>query len=119
MSWSSRKQNCVALSSTEAVFVALSEACQEVCWLRRLLEDMEQNLNSPTVMHEDSQSCLKCIEEQKISNRTKHIDTRIMSKGSKDGEMRVLSNGTDAGRLTDEATIACQAQIASGNVWIK
>lgn len=76
VSWSSRKQNCVALSSTEAEFVALSEACQEACWLRRLLEDMEQETNGPTVMYEDNQSCLKFIGEQKVSNRTKHIDTR-------------------------------------------
>lgn len=63
VSWSSRKQRCVALSSTEAEFVALSEACQEACWLRRLLEFLEQKLDGPTVMHEDNQSCLKFIEE--------------------------------------------------------
>lgn len=76
VSWSSRKQSCVALSSTEAEFVALSEACQEACWLRRLLEDMEQNIDGPTVLFEDNQSCLKFIAEQRTSNRTKHIDTR-------------------------------------------
>lgn len=76
VSWSSRKQNCVSLSSTEAEFIALSEACQEACWLRRLMADMEQKIDGPIELYEDNQSCLKFIEEQKVSSRTKHIDTR-------------------------------------------
>lgn len=71
-----RKQNCVSLSSTEAEFIALSNACQEVLWIRSLLEDMKQLIDKPTTMLEDNQSCLKLIEEEKLSNRTKHIDTR-------------------------------------------
>lgn len=40
VSWACRKQSCVALSTTEAEFIALSEACQEARWLRRLLVGM-------------------------------------------------------------------------------
>src|SRR6202012_5196075 len=53
-SWACRKQTCVALSSTEAEFVALSSACQEAFWLRRLLEDLNQEISSPVTMHEDN-----------------------------------------------------------------
>lgn len=77
INWSCRKQNCVSLSSTEAEFIALSDACQEAIWLQRLLKDMHQNIGLPTLMNEDNQSCLKIIKEEKFSNRTKHIDTKL------------------------------------------
>ena len=41
MSWLSKKQATVALSTAEAEYVALSAATQEVIWLRRLLTDVE------------------------------------------------------------------------------
>lgn len=41
VSWSCRKQGVVALSTMEAEFVALSEACEEASWLKRLLDDMQ------------------------------------------------------------------------------
>ena len=40
-SWTCRKQTCVSLSSTEAEFVALSEACKEKNWLRGLLSSFD------------------------------------------------------------------------------
>lgn len=77
INWSCRKQSCVSLSSTEAEFIALSDACQEAVWLQRLLKDMHQNIILPTVINEDNQSCLKIVKEEKFSNRTKHIDTKL------------------------------------------
>lgn len=76
VSWACRKQRCVALSSTEAEFISLSEACQEAFWIRQLLEDMQQTIESPTTIYEDNQSALKLIEDGKLSNRSKHIDIR-------------------------------------------
>lgn len=75
ISWACRKQSCVSLSTAEAEFVALSEASQEAIWLQRLLRDLGENV--PTVqLNEDNQSCLKMLQSEKFSNRTKHIDTR-------------------------------------------
>lgn len=76
ISWTCRKQSCVSLSSTEAEFIALSEACKEALWLRRVLADMKIDINEPIKIYEDNQSCLKLIVDEKLSNRTKHIDTR-------------------------------------------
>lgn len=75
--WACRKQGCVSLSSTEAEFIALSDACQEIAWLRRLLSDIHIDCKEPTLLYEDNQSCLKLIKEEKFSNRTKHIDTKF------------------------------------------
>lgn len=74
--WMCRKQGCVALSSTEAEFVALSEACQEAIWMRKVLVDLGCKNDTPTLIYEDNQSCLKLIMDEKLSNRTKHIDTK-------------------------------------------
>lgn len=76
INWSCRKQTCVSLSSTEAEYIALSEACQEALWLRRLLKDMFQDVDNTTVMYEDNQSCLCWVSSGKFSNRSKHIDTK-------------------------------------------
>lgn len=42
ISWSCKKQTCVALSSIEAEIIALSEACKEILWIQRLLIDMKE-----------------------------------------------------------------------------
>lgn len=76
--WTSRKQSLVALSTCEAEFVALSEACRAAYWIRRLLVDMRQGLSNATLIHEDNQSCLALINGgERLSDRSKHIDTRF------------------------------------------
>jgi hypothetical protein len=76
VSWCCRKQDCVALSSTEAEFIALSEACQEAGWIKNLLSDMGIELKKPMKIFEDNQSVLKLIKEENLSKRTKHIETK-------------------------------------------
>lgn len=76
VSWSCRKQDLVTLSSTEAEYVALSEAAKELIWIDRLLRDFKNPRKGVLDMLTDSQSCMKMLEHQKFSNRTKHIDTK-------------------------------------------
>jgi len=76
ISWASRKQSSVALSSTEAEYMALAEACQEAMWLNQLLIDLNQSSVSTTIF-EDNQSCLKILESERANLRTKHIDTKF------------------------------------------
>lgn len=61
----------------EAEYTALSEACKELIWIRRLLEDMNCKQEGPTVMFEDNVSCINFVEVQRQSRRSKHIDTRM------------------------------------------
>lgn len=76
ISWACRKQTCVALSSTEAEVIALSEAAKECIWLRDVLRDFGVNVQGPTIIHEDNQSCIKIFENEKFNLRTKHIDVK-------------------------------------------
>lgn len=74
--WSSKKQTCVALSSTEAEFISLSETCKETLWIQRLLQDFNQHTDTATTIYEDNQSCLKLGQGENLSSRSKHIDIK-------------------------------------------
>lgn len=76
ISWASRRQQCVTLSSMEAEYVALSEACQETVWLRKLLADFGEPQNVPAVLKEDNQGCLAFVKTERTSRRSKHISTK-------------------------------------------
>lgn len=76
ISWGCRKQTSVALSSTEAEYIALAEASQEAVCIRRLLAAFEGKMKGTSTIFEDNQSCLKLVYNKKISNRTKHVDTK-------------------------------------------
>jgi transposase InsO family protein len=75
--WSSRKQTTVALSTAEAEYYALCEACKEALWLRGLLIELGETLQGPTLILEDNQACLKMVEDGQITSRNKHIGTKL------------------------------------------
>jgi hypothetical protein len=74
VSWCSKRQGCVARSTTEAEYIALSTASQEAVWLRRLLENVLKKQDNPTVLYEDNQGTIELTKNPKFHNRTKHID---------------------------------------------
>ena len=76
ISWQSKKQQTVALSSTEAEYMAASLATQEAVWLRLLLEDLTIKQDSATILHEDNQGCISLSKDATNHPRTKHIDIR-------------------------------------------
>lgn len=76
ISWRSKKQECVALSSTEAEVISLTEAVKEGIWIRRLLKEIKQNIKDLVIIYEDNQSCLKMVQNTNPNKRTKHIDVR-------------------------------------------
>lgn len=58
ISWSSKKQKCVALSTAEAEYVALSGAAQECLWLKQLEVELGCPTEGPTLTFEDNQSTI-------------------------------------------------------------
>jgi hypothetical protein len=77
VSWSSKKQPVVTLSTTEAEFIAAaSSACQAV-WLRRILEKLNHCQHNPTVIHCDNISAIKLSKNPVMHGRSKHIDVRF------------------------------------------
>ena len=77
VSWGSKRQHCVALSSMESEYIALSLATREATWLRRLLSDFTAHDSaSPVTLFQDNQSCIAFASEHRFHKRSKHIDIR-------------------------------------------
>ncbi|KXJ30254.1 hypothetical protein RP20_CCG005095 [Aedes albopictus] len=95
--WASRRQSCVTLSSMEAEYVALSEACQEALWLRQLFRELGELQDRPTTVMEDNQGCLAFVRSERVSRRSKHIDTkeRFIQELCSRGEVRLQYCPTD------------------------
>ncbi len=74
VSWLSKKQAVVALSTAEAEYVALSAATQEAVWLKKLMSDLKQTLTEPLVLNEDNQGAIAIAKNPVAHARTKHID---------------------------------------------
>lgn len=76
ISFRSQQQPVVALSTTEAEYVAASLAVQELVWLRRFLSELKVPCSEKSFLLCDNQSALKLIRNPEFHQRTKHIDIR-------------------------------------------
>nr|GEW53097.1 putative RNA-directed DNA polymerase [Tanacetum cinerariifolium] len=75
VSWSSKKQDCTALSTVEAKYVSLSACCAQVLWMRTQLTDYGIHFNKiPIYCNSKSAIAISCNPIQ--HSRTKHIDVR-------------------------------------------
>lgn len=72
--WLSRKQSCIATSTTESEYIAAALASKETIWLRRLLTDFGLLYPGPTSLRSDNQSVVRLILNPEFHKRTKHID---------------------------------------------
>eukprot|EP00253_Pinus_taeda_P012147 PITA_12147 len=76
VSWYSRKQRSVALSSAEVEYMATSQAAYEAIWMQKILVGLFGQRMDPTVIYCDNQSCIKLSEKPVFHDRSKHIDNR-------------------------------------------
>ncbi|GJU42770.1 retrovirus-related pol polyprotein from transposon TNT 1-94 [Tanacetum coccineum] len=75
VSWMSKKQDCTAMSSAEAEYMALSASCAQVIWMRTQLKDYGFNYNK-IPLYCDSQSAIAISCNPVQHSCTKHIHTR-------------------------------------------
>ena len=76
ISWSSKRQAIVALSSTEAEYMAATHASKEALWLKRFIGELGTN-QSPVKILCDNQSALKLMKNPQYHARTKHISVQF------------------------------------------
>ena len=76
ISWSSKKQSVVALSTCEAELYAEAAAIQEVQWIRGMLAELGLASAKASVVHGDNQSTLAVSKNGIKGERTKHVDVK-------------------------------------------
>ena len=74
--WSSRKQQTVALSSTEAEYMSISLASQQCVYLLSLVKSLGLGLDGPILLQGDNHGAIKLAENPITHSRSKHIDIR-------------------------------------------
>jgi hypothetical protein len=75
ISWSSKRQPTVALSTCEAEYQAQTQASKEAVWLRQLLQNLVPLEQTPyaTIIYCDNQGAIALAKDPKYHPRTKHI----------------------------------------------
>jgi len=76
ITWKSKKQTIIAMSSTESEYVALSEAGREAFWLRNLYDELGFPQMGPTVIKSDNEGSVILSHNPQFHARTKHIEIR-------------------------------------------
>jgi hypothetical protein len=75
VSWSSKKQNSVALSTAEAEYVAAGACCAQLLWMRQTLSDFCYEYKKIPLLC-DNESAIKLVNNPVQHSKTKHIDIR-------------------------------------------
>ncbi len=76
VSWNTRKQQTVALSSAEAELMAMTEVRKEVIWCYHLLTEMHVKVKLPIKLYVDNRSTINIAKNNTDHSRTKHIEIR-------------------------------------------
>lgn len=76
ISWATKKQKTVALSSTEAEFMSITAAIQESVWLKRLEKELNPEYKESMQIYSDNKGALQVALNNNYSTRTKHVDIK-------------------------------------------
>jgi hypothetical protein len=74
ISWKSKKQGLVAMSTAESEYIALGEAVKEALWIRKLQTELMGQPQDAMIVYEDNQSTIRIAKNEGSTGRSKHID---------------------------------------------
>lgn len=96
ISWNSKKQPTVALSTTEAEYMAFTHATKEAVWLHKLFKDIGFSQNGPMTIFSDNQSCISLSRNPTFHARTKHVKIQhhFVREKIENGEIDLVFCGT-------------------------
>ena len=77
VSWYSKTQQCVTLSTTQAEYVAMSDVAKEILFLRQVWRFMLLRVDMPCIpLFEDNEGAIQIAKHQISNSNSKHIDVR-------------------------------------------
>ena len=76
VSWASRRQPTISLSSTEAEYKAASDTCRQLTWLRTFGSELGDDVTRPTPLCLDNQGSIFLSVNPVIDRRTKHVEIK-------------------------------------------
>jgi hypothetical protein len=77
ISWKSRRQDSVGLSTSEAEYMGVSEVDKEILYLRVILRDVGYAQTAPTNIYEDNLACITMSTNPVHRKSSRHIDIRV------------------------------------------
>ena len=83
MSWLSKKQSTISLSTAEAEYIVATLCCTQVIWMKQTLEDLLVKYEDPIVIHYDNTGDVNISKNLVMHSKTKHILINIIFKESK------------------------------------
>ncbi|BAT89814.1 hypothetical protein VIGAN_06088500, partial [Vigna angularis var. angularis] len=91
VSWSSKKQPIVTLSTTEAEYIAAASCACQCVWIKRILEKLGLNEQNSTLILCDNNSTIQLSKNPVFHGKSKHIDIRFhfLRDLVKDGVVRM------------------------------
>jgi hypothetical protein len=97
ISWSSKKQQVIALSTVEAEYIAQAHAAKEALWLRSFVSEIRNEPARAITINSDNQGAIALAKDNKFHARTKHIDVRyhFIREAVEDGKVSVVYIPTD------------------------
>ena len=83
ISWGSKRQPVTVIRITESEFYSVSQCVVECVYLRRLMEQIGYTQNSPTLITQDTMTCIYLTQGTRMYHKAKHMDTRVYKVGDR------------------------------------
>jgi hypothetical protein len=96
VSWASKKQNSIALSTAEAEYIVVGHCCAQLLWMRQTLRDYGYKLSKVPLLC-DNESAIRMVDNPVEHSRTKHIDIRyhFLRDHQQKGDIEIAYVNTD------------------------
>ena len=97
ISWQSKKQKTVALSTVEAEYMAAAQSTKEAIWWRSTIQGLGYSIDQPTPLYSDNQGAIALAKNPEHHSRTKHIDIQyhFVRERVADGSVSLIFIGTE------------------------
>ncbi len=76
ISWTSKKQRVVSLSTCEAEYIAIASCIQDLTWIKQFLSEIYNNLIIQITLYCDNQAAIQISNNDTLHDRSKHIDIK-------------------------------------------